>query len=76
MFIENLKTIALQVSILYLIAGVGFIADKTGVFPKDSAKKVIDLLFNIKHTDIHRTVKHTFIANYALRKRKCQKRRI
>ncbi len=47
MFIENLKTIALQVSILYLIAGVGFIADKTGVFPKDSAKKVIDLLFNI-----------------------------
>lgn len=47
MFIENLKTIALQVSILYLIAGVGFVADKTGVFPKDSAKKVIDLLFNI-----------------------------
>lgn len=47
MFIENLKTIALQVSILYLIAGVGFVADKTGIFPKDSAKKVIDLLFNI-----------------------------
>lgn len=47
MFLENLKTIALQVSILYLIAGVGFVADKTGVFPKDSAKKVIDLLFNI-----------------------------
>lgn len=47
MFIENLKTIAIQVSILYLIAGVGFVADKTGIFPKDSAKKVIDLLFNI-----------------------------
>lgn len=47
MFIENLKTIALQVVILYLIAGVGFIADKTGVFTKDSSKKVIDLLFNI-----------------------------
>ncbi len=47
MFYENLKTIALQVSILYIIAGVGFVADKTGVFPQKSAKKVIDLLFNI-----------------------------
>ena len=47
MFFENLKTIALQVSILYIIAGVGFVADKTGVFPQKSAKKVIDLLFNI-----------------------------
>lgn len=32
---------------LYLISGVGFIADKTGIFPQKSAKKVIDLLFNI-----------------------------
>ena len=47
MFYENLKTIALQVSILYIIAGVGFVADKTGIFPQKSAKKVIDLLFNI-----------------------------
>lgn len=47
MFIDNLKTIALQVLMLYLISGVGFIADKTGIFPQKSAKKVIDLLFNI-----------------------------
>lgn len=47
MFLEHLKTIALQVSILYIIAGVGFVADKTGIFPQKSAKKVIDLLFNI-----------------------------
>lgn len=47
MFIENLKTIAIQVLMLYLISGVGFIADKTGIFPQKSAKKVIDLLFNI-----------------------------
>lgn len=47
MFLENLKTIAIQVLMLYLISGVGFIADKTGIFPQKSAKKVIDLLFNI-----------------------------
>lgn len=47
MFLETLKTIALQVCILYLIAGVGFVADKTRIFPKEDAKKVIDLLFNI-----------------------------
>ncbi len=47
MFIENIKTIALQVLILYLIAAVGFAADKTNVFRKSDSKKVIDLLFNI-----------------------------
>ena len=47
MFIDNLKTIALQVFILYLIAAVGFVADKTKVFRKEDSKKVIDLLFNI-----------------------------
>ena len=47
MFLDNLKTIALQVLILYLISAVGFAADKTGIFPQKSAKKVIDLLFNI-----------------------------
>ena len=47
MFFDNLKTIALQVLILYLIAGVGFAADKTGVFTKKDSQKVIDLLFNI-----------------------------
>ena len=47
MFIDNLKTIALQVSILYLIAGVGFVADKAKIFRREDSKKVIDLLFNI-----------------------------
>jgi len=58
LFLENLKTIALNVGILYLIAGVGFIADKTKIFPKDSAKKVIDLLFNII---LPIAIIHTFI---------------
>lgn len=47
MFLDNLKTIALQVLILYLIAGVGFVTDKTGVFKQKDAKRLIDLLFNI-----------------------------
>lgn len=32
---------------LYIIAGIGFAADKTGVFTRNDAKKVINLLFNI-----------------------------
>lgn len=47
MFLENLKTIALQVLILYLIAGIGFVTDKIGVFKKDDGKRLIDLLFNV-----------------------------
>lgn len=47
MFLSNLKTIALQVLILYIIAGVGFVADKVGIFTRKDSKKVIDLLFNI-----------------------------
>lgn len=47
MFLENVKTIAEQVVMLYIIAGVGFVADKTGIFTEKSAKKLIDLLFNI-----------------------------
>lgn len=47
MFLENLKTIALQVLILYLIAGVGFVTDKTGIFKQKDAKRLIDLLFNV-----------------------------
>lgn len=47
MFLDNLKTITTQVLMLYLIAGVGFVADKTGIFSQKSAKKIIDLLFNI-----------------------------
>lgn len=47
MFLDNLQTIALQVFILYLIAGVGFITDKTGIFKQSDGKRLIDLLFNI-----------------------------
>lgn len=47
MFFENLKTIALQVVILYLIAGVGFITDKVGIFKQADGKRLIDLLFNV-----------------------------
>ena len=47
MFVENLKTIAIQVLMLYIIAGIGFAADKFGVFTRDDAKRVINLLFNI-----------------------------
>lgn len=47
MFLENLKTIAIQVFCLYIIAAVGFITDKKGLFTRNDTKKVIDLLFNI-----------------------------
>ncbi len=47
MFLENLKTIALQVVILYLISGFGFVADKTKIFTQKDSKRLVDLLFNI-----------------------------
>lgn len=47
MFLDNLKTIGLQVLILYLIAGIGFVTDKIGVFRQKDAKRLIDLLFNV-----------------------------
>ncbi|MDD6727988.1 MAG: AEC family transporter [Eubacteriales bacterium] len=47
MFLENLKTIALQVLILYLIAGIGFVTDKVGIFKQADGKRLIDLLFNV-----------------------------
>jgi len=47
LFFENLKTIATQVLILYLIAGIGFVTDKIGIFKQSDAKKLIDLLFNV-----------------------------
>lgn len=47
MFLENLKTIAVQVLILYLIAGIGFVTDKVGIFRQADAKRLIDLLFNV-----------------------------
>ncbi len=47
MFLENLKTIGLQVLILYLIAGIGFATDKAGIFKQSDGKRLIDLLFNV-----------------------------
>lgn len=46
-FFSNLQTVAIQVIILYLIAGVGFAADKTGIFKQADAKKLVDLIFNL-----------------------------
>ena len=47
MFLDNLKTIALQVFILYLMAGVGFVTDKIGLFKQSDGKRLIDLIFNV-----------------------------
>lgn len=46
-FLGNLQTVAVQVLILYLIAGVGYAADKTKIFVQADAKKLVDLLFNM-----------------------------
>lgn len=58
MFFDNLKAIAVQVLILYLIAAIGFVTDKTGIFRQNDAKRLIDLLFNII---LPIAVIHTFI---------------
>lgn len=46
-FLSNLQTVAIQVLILYLIAGIGFIADKTKIFVQADGKRLVDLLFNL-----------------------------
>lgn len=46
-FFGHLQTVAIQVIILYLIAGVGFVADKTKILVQADAKKLVDLLFNL-----------------------------
>ena len=46
-FLGNLKTVAVQVGILYLIAAVGFAADKTKIFVQADGKRLVDLLFNL-----------------------------
>lgn len=46
-FINNLKVVAVQVIILYLISGIGFIADKTKIFVQADGKRLVDLLFNL-----------------------------
>lgn len=47
MFLDNLGLIASQVFVLYVIAAVGFIGDKTGLFTRSTGKKTTDLLFHI-----------------------------
>lgn len=46
-FLSNLQTVAVQVVILYLIAAVGFVADKSKIFVRADATKLVDLLFNM-----------------------------
>ena len=65
-FFSNLLTVASQVGVLYLIAAVGFAADKTKIFVQADGKRLVDLLFNmilpitIINTFLHmeRTEKH------------------
>ena len=46
-FLSNLQTVAIQVLILYLIASIGFVADKTKIFVQADGKRLVDLLFNL-----------------------------
>lgn len=46
-FLGNLQTVAVQVVILYLIAFVGFVADKSKIFVRADATKLVDLIFNL-----------------------------
>ena len=46
-FLGNLQTVAVQVGILYLIAFVGFFADKSKIFVRADATKLVDLIFNL-----------------------------
>lgn len=46
-FLGNLQTVAIQVVILYLIAFVGFFADKSKIFVRADATKLVDLIFNL-----------------------------
>ena len=47
MFLENVKTAAGQVAILYIIVFVGFLCDKGKIFTEKTARKLIDLLLYI-----------------------------
>lgn len=46
-FLDNLQIVAIQVVILYLIAGLGFVADKTKIFTRADGKRLVDLIFNL-----------------------------
>ena len=45
LFFENMTTAGLQVLTLFLLIAVGFLLDKTGVFPEKAARGCTDLLF-------------------------------
>lgn len=47
MFLENIAAAGVQVLTLFLLMAVGFIADKTGIFTAETAKRSTDLLFYI-----------------------------
>ncbi|MCI5537826.1 MAG: AEC family transporter [Oscillospiraceae bacterium] len=47
LFLTNAGTAAKQVAILYVLVAIGFIAEKTNVFSRDTAKKANKLLFCI-----------------------------
>lgn len=47
MFLENVKTAAMQVGILYIIVAVGFICDKAHIYTAKASKLTNDLLFYI-----------------------------
>ncbi len=47
LFLGNMQSAATQVGVLYIIALVGFICAKTGLYTSDTAKKTTDLLFYI-----------------------------
>lgn len=47
LFLSNALAAAKQVGILYILVAIGFIAEKTDVFSRDTAKKANKLLFTI-----------------------------
>lgn len=47
MFFDNLLLAARQVCMLFILVAIGFIADKTKVYPEKAGKMCIDLLFYI-----------------------------
>ncbi|MCR5522032.1 MAG: AEC family transporter [Clostridia bacterium] len=50
MFLKNVGIAAEQVAILYLMAVIGAICEKTGIFTESTAKKCTDLLFYVVTT--------------------------
>ena len=47
MFLQNILIAAEQVAILYIMAAIGVICDKTGIYTEKTGKKCTDLLFYV-----------------------------